>query len=220
MPSTARRIPRTASCGACRISAWKSRRFAIRCWLSSGQLNREDVRPEHVPQIPPAALEGSSDPDKIWKASSEDEASRRTVYVFLKRSMIVPMLEVLDLCDTSAQRRQAPEHQRRHAGADAVQRRFRQPAGAVFRRAAAARQPATIRAGRSIWPSAWRWRGRRKPSEIDDHARFPASGESLEADVPGDFQSERVCLCRLTVPTRRDFLLHAGKSAAALPVWR
>src|SRR5207245_10998375 len=53
-------------------------------------------------------LEGSSDPDKIWKASSEEDASRRTVYVFLKRSMIVPMLDVLDLCDTarSAARRQ------------------------------------------------------------------------------------------------------------------
>ena len=38
----------------------------------------------------------------------EEDASRRTVYVFLKRSMIVPMLDVMDLCDTarSAARRQ------------------------------------------------------------------------------------------------------------------
>jgi hypothetical protein len=64
--------------------------------------------PSVFPEVPPAALEGSSDPDKIWKASSEEDASRRTVYVFLKRSMIVPMLDVLDLCDTarSAARRQ------------------------------------------------------------------------------------------------------------------
>jgi hypothetical protein len=53
------------------------------------------------PPIPKEALEGSSDPDKIWKASDEREASRRTVYAFLKRSMIVPLLEVLDVCDTA-----------------------------------------------------------------------------------------------------------------------
>src|SRR5207302_2535139 len=47
------------------------------------------------------ALEGHSDPDKIWKASEENEAARRTVYAFIKRSMVVPILEVLDLCDTT-----------------------------------------------------------------------------------------------------------------------
>jgi len=67
----------------------------------SGHLNTKMFGPSVYPEIPPAALEGSSDPDKIWKASSEQDASRRTVYVFLKRSMIVPMLDVLDLCDTS-----------------------------------------------------------------------------------------------------------------------
>jgi hypothetical protein len=67
----------------------------------SGRLNTKMFGPSVLPEIPPAALEGSSDPDKIWKASSEEEASRRTVYVFLKRSMIVPMLDVLDLCDTA-----------------------------------------------------------------------------------------------------------------------
>jgi hypothetical protein len=75
---------------------------------ASGRLNTKMFGPSVYPEIPPAALQGSSDPDKIWKASSEEEASRRTVYVFLKRSMIVPMLDVLDLCDTarSAAKRQ------------------------------------------------------------------------------------------------------------------
>jgi len=50
----------------------------------SGRLNTKMYGPSVYPEIPPAALEGSSDPDKIWKASSEEEASRRTVYVFLK----------------------------------------------------------------------------------------------------------------------------------------
>jgi hypothetical protein len=67
----------------------------------SGHLNTKMFGPSVYPEIPPAALEGSSDPDKIWKASSEQDASRRTIYVFLKRSMIVPILDVLDLCDTS-----------------------------------------------------------------------------------------------------------------------
>jgi hypothetical protein len=75
---------------------------------ASGQLNPRMFGPSMYPHIPPAALEGSSDPDKIWKESEEQESSRRTIYAFLKRSMVVPMLEVLDLCDTSrtAARRQ------------------------------------------------------------------------------------------------------------------
>ncbi|MBM3734376.1 MAG: DUF1553 domain-containing protein [Acidobacteria bacterium] len=73
----------------------------------SGRLNPRMYGPSMFPEVPEAALEGSSDPDKIWKMSDEAERSRRTVYAFLKRSLIVPMLEVLDLCDTartSAQR--------------------------------------------------------------------------------------------------------------------
>jgi hypothetical protein len=53
------------------------------------------------PEVPRAALAANSDPDKIWKASSEDETARRTIYAFIKRSMVVPLLEVLDLCDTT-----------------------------------------------------------------------------------------------------------------------
>lgn len=67
----------------------------------SGQLNPQMYGPSMYPHIPPAALEGNSDPDKIWKESDEKEASRRTIYAFIKRSMVVPMLEVLDLCDTA-----------------------------------------------------------------------------------------------------------------------
>jgi len=67
----------------------------------SGQLNPKMGGPSMYPHIPKAAMQGSSDPDKIWKESDEREASRRTVYAFLKRSMVVPMLELLDLCDTS-----------------------------------------------------------------------------------------------------------------------
>jgi hypothetical protein len=67
----------------------------------SGQLNSQMCGPSMFPQVPQQALEGHSDPDKIWKSSNENESSRRTVYAFIKRSMVVPMLEVLDLCDTT-----------------------------------------------------------------------------------------------------------------------
>jgi hypothetical protein len=67
----------------------------------SGQLNPTMYGPSMFPQVPKEALEGSSDPLTIWKASDEKEASRRTIYAHVKRSMIVPMLEVLDLCDTT-----------------------------------------------------------------------------------------------------------------------
>ncbi len=67
----------------------------------SGRLNRRMYGPSMYPRISKAALAGHSDPDTIWKPSGEEDRSRRTIYVFLKRSMIVPMLEVLDLCDTT-----------------------------------------------------------------------------------------------------------------------
>ena len=73
----------------------------------SGTLNPRVGGPSMYPQVPRVVLEGHSDPDKIWPAFNEADASRRTVYAFLKRSLVVPMLEVLDVCDTtqSAERR-------------------------------------------------------------------------------------------------------------------
>ena len=67
----------------------------------SGRLNRMMFGPAMFPFIPKEALEGNSDPDKIWPAYDEPAASRRTIYAFLKRSLVVPMIEVLDLCDTT-----------------------------------------------------------------------------------------------------------------------
>ena len=67
----------------------------------SGQLNRKMYGPSTYPFVPRAAMEGHSDPNKIWKPFDEREASRRTVYAHIKRSLVVPFLEVLDLCDTT-----------------------------------------------------------------------------------------------------------------------
>jgi hypothetical protein len=75
---------------------------------TSGRLNAKMFGPSMLPPVPREALEGNSDPDKIWKASDEREAARRSIYIFIKRAMVVPMLEVLDLCDStrSSARRQ------------------------------------------------------------------------------------------------------------------
>jgi hypothetical protein len=67
----------------------------------SGRLNPKMYGPSMLPAVPKEALEGSSDPNTIWRASDEKEASRRTIYAHIKRSMILPMLDVLDLCDTA-----------------------------------------------------------------------------------------------------------------------
>jgi hypothetical protein len=65
----------------------------------SGKLNRTMYGPSMHPFVPKEALAGHSDPDKIWPTFDESTASRRTVYAHIKRSMVVPLLETLDLCD-------------------------------------------------------------------------------------------------------------------------
>src|SRR5262249_45227776 len=67
----------------------------------SGRLNPAMFGPSVLPPIPKEALEGNSDPDKVWKASDERSATRRTIYVHTKRALMVPLLETLDFCDTA-----------------------------------------------------------------------------------------------------------------------
>jgi Protein of unknown function (DUF1549)/Protein of unknown function (DUF1553) len=67
----------------------------------SGQLNSRMYGSSMYPFVPEAALQGHSDPDKIWKPFDENDASRRAIYAFVKRSMLVPLFEVLDFCDTA-----------------------------------------------------------------------------------------------------------------------
>jgi hypothetical protein len=67
----------------------------------SGRLNQRLYGPTMYPEMPRGALEAHSDPDKVWKASEEQEASRRTIYAHVKRSLVVPFVEVLDFCDTT-----------------------------------------------------------------------------------------------------------------------
>ncbi len=70
--------------------------------LASGQLNRKQYGPGVYPVIPRAVLEGQSRPGSGWGKSDEAEASRRSIYIFSKRSLAVPELEVLDAPDNAA----------------------------------------------------------------------------------------------------------------------
>ncbi|MGD9724126.1 MAG: DUF1549 and DUF1553 domain-containing protein [Pirellulales bacterium] len=66
----------------------------------SGQLNTTAGGPSVYPQISRAVLETQSRPGDGWRTSPPREAARRSVYVFVKRTLLVPELEVLDFPST------------------------------------------------------------------------------------------------------------------------
>lgn len=68
---------------------------------ASGQLRRSMGGPGVYLEIPPEVLAGNSDPNVVWPKFDEAASSRRTVYAFVKRALVVPFLEVLDVCDTT-----------------------------------------------------------------------------------------------------------------------
>ena len=74
----------------------------------SGRLNDRLYGAPMYPFIPKDALRSGYNPAGVWKPFNETEASRRTVYSFLKRTLVIPFLETLDFCDTarSADRRE------------------------------------------------------------------------------------------------------------------
>jgi hypothetical protein len=68
---------------------------------AAGNLNRTLYGPAVYLPIPQAAIEAHTDKEAAWKAGREPEINRRTVYAFIKRTLLVPMLETLDFCDTT-----------------------------------------------------------------------------------------------------------------------
>ncbi|MBS0261624.1 MAG: DUF1553 domain-containing protein [Planctomycetes bacterium] len=69
---------------------------------ASGMLNLKAGGPGVYPPIPKAVLAGQSVPGSGWGNSPPDEASRRSVYVHVKRSLLVPILAQHDMADTDA----------------------------------------------------------------------------------------------------------------------
>jgi hypothetical protein len=68
---------------------------------AAGNLHRRMHGPAVYLPIPQAAIEAHTDKEAAWKAGQEPDINRRTVYAFVKRTLLVPMLETLDFCDTT-----------------------------------------------------------------------------------------------------------------------
>lgn len=65
----------------------------------SGQLNRQLGGPSVTPPLPQEVLATASRPDQAWGAATPEEASRRSLYVKVKRSLRPPLLAALDQPD-------------------------------------------------------------------------------------------------------------------------
>ena len=88
------------------LARYPSRRLeaeAIRdCVLAaSGQLVAERGGPSVYPVISPSVLASQSRPGDGWGKTDPAQVARRSVYVFVKRTLLVPELEVLDFPDTN-----------------------------------------------------------------------------------------------------------------------
>jgi hypothetical protein len=107
MSSIYRPEPAKADPKAQWIWHWRPRRLeaeAIRDAILSvsGQLNPQMGGKSIYPPIPRAVLEGQSRPGSGWKPSETFQANRRSVYIFAKRSIGLPELELLDTPDTTS----------------------------------------------------------------------------------------------------------------------
>lgn len=68
----------------------------------SGKLNLKQFGESIYPEIPREVLAGQSVPGQGWGKSSPTEAARRSVYVHIKRSLLVPILIQHDQADTDS----------------------------------------------------------------------------------------------------------------------
>ena len=68
----------------------------------TGKLNIKMGGPSVFPELPAEVLATSSRPRSVWGQSPPDEANRRSVYVKVKRSLLVPILNQYDQADTDS----------------------------------------------------------------------------------------------------------------------
>lgn len=66
----------------------------------SGHLNPGIGGPGVYPPLPEAVLDTASRPEQAWSVSNDTDAGRRSLFVFLKRSLRHPLLEGFDQPDT------------------------------------------------------------------------------------------------------------------------
>jgi hypothetical protein len=67
---------------------------------ATGRLNLEMYGPSIFPAISREVLAGQSVPGAGWDNSSPEQQSRRSIYIHIKRSLVVPMLSTFDFPDT------------------------------------------------------------------------------------------------------------------------
>ena len=82
-----------------RLDAEQLRDAILQC---SGRLDTRLFGPSFMAPISEEALEGLSMKSGAYQASPPEEARRRSVYMFTKRSLAVPMMAVFDSCDNTA----------------------------------------------------------------------------------------------------------------------
>ena len=68
----------------------------------NGTINVEIGGPSIYPIMPEEVLATSSRPGSAWGDSSPEEAARRSLYVHVKRSLKMPLLESFDMADTDS----------------------------------------------------------------------------------------------------------------------
>jgi hypothetical protein len=68
----------------------------------AGSINLRAGGPSVCPPIPREVLAGQSVPGKGWPVSPPREAARRSIYIHVKRSLLVPILATYDAADTDA----------------------------------------------------------------------------------------------------------------------
>ncbi|OYP32394.1 hypothetical protein CGZ80_19580 [Rhodopirellula sp. MGV] len=66
---------------------------------ATGKLNRDTYGPSIYPELSPEVMAGQSKPGDGWGNSSREEQNRRSVYIYVKRSLLTPMLSAFDFPD-------------------------------------------------------------------------------------------------------------------------
>ncbi len=69
---------------------------------NTGKLNLKMGGPSVFPELPQEVLATASRPGSVWGKSPPDEANRRSVYVKIKRSLLVPILNQFDQANTDS----------------------------------------------------------------------------------------------------------------------
>ncbi len=69
---------------------------------AAGVINLELGGPSVFPPLPAAVLATASRPEEAWGTATEEQASRRSLYVHIKRSLLEPLLSGFDMADTDS----------------------------------------------------------------------------------------------------------------------